>query len=343
MSGYATVQESLVWFSEETGQKPRQEQLTNLNDARRFFYSVHQRLRLDFYIEACFCVKQFCQSCFTCGTGENLVYDGISLPNEMEQIEAGWVNDRPIPMYDKWFEYKHGIKMSGSSSLKFIDMGGDFPLEQDWGCNRCAKLKFIALEEKDCNKVVTVRYVAPGGEDRIEQVKLSTGGSCIEGIAEKIHRPGGIVLPTGLEGGVIVQEAKTGQLLARLHPRITVPSFRRVKLTGACDGGQIYIRATRKYTDLYFDWEVVETDNKLALLDAHRYLKAVGVASTDPGWMQKAALHNKNVENYLAGANQRSDGGGTVRSINILPAENRRSGLRSRRVLKPWGQKGKWL
>lgn len=344
MSGYATVEESLVWLAEETGpSKPRADQLVNLNDARRLFYTVHQRLRLDFFIEACFCVKTFCQSCFTCGEGTDAVYTGISLPNEMEQVEASWANDRPIPLYDKWFEYKHGVKLSNNSYLKFIDMGGDYPLESDWECGKCAKLKFIALDQADCGKVVTVKYVAPGGEDRMEKIALTAEGNCIEGIAEKIHRPGGIVLPVGLVGGVLVQEATTGQLLARLHPRITVPSFRRLKLTGICCGQQIYVRATRKYTELYFDWEVVETDNKLAILDAFRYLKAMSIQSTDPGWMQKATLYMKNVENYLAGSNYRSDGGGTVRRINLLPAENRRSGLKTRRNMGAWGGKPKWL
>lgn len=344
MSGYATVEESLLWVGEDIGpSKPRPERLTKLNDARRLFYSIHQRLRLDFYIEACFCIKDFCQSCYTCGNGEEVVYSGISLPNEMQQVEAAWINDRPIPMYDKWYEYQHGIKSNNNSYLKFIDMGGDFPLESDWDCGKCAKLKFIALDGADCGKKVTVKYVAPGGDEKFEEVTLTSEGNCIEGVAEKLHRPGGIVLPTGLAGGVMVQDALTGQLLARLHPRITVPAFRRLKLTGVCDGGQVNVRATRKYTELYFDWEVVETDNKLALLDAVRYLKAMSIPSTDPGWKASAQVYLQNVEKYLSGDNSRSDGGSTVKRINILPAENRRSGLRMRRHTRQWGARPKWL
>lgn len=341
MSGYATVQEALVWLGDETGQKPRQEQLVNLNDARRLLYTVYQRLRLDFHIEACFCVKTFCQSCFTCGDDGIVTYDGISLPNEMEQIEAAWANSRPIPMYDKWFEYKNGLKLSEGSQLRFIDMGGDYPLEDDWACGTCVKLKFMALDGKDCGKLVTVKYINPDGEDRMEQIPLTTEGNCIEGSVSKMHRPGGIVLPVGLSGGVLVQDSITGKLLARLHPRITVPSFRRLKLTGTCCGSQVYVRATRKYTELYFDWEVIETDNKLALLDAYRYLKTIGLNSSDPTWLQKAAAYMSNVEAYLSGGNLRSDGASTIRNIQLLTQEGRRSGLRSRRFLSPWGLRNK--
>ena len=337
MSGYATVKEALGWLESDVGSKDRRTLLEYLNDARRLFYTVHQRLRLDFYSEACFCVDDFCQHCFSCGDNTEGTFVGISLPNEMEQVEAAWVNSRPIPLYDKWMEYKHGLKLSEGSQLRFIDVGGDYPLERDWGCNRCVKLKFIAIDPDDCGKQVTVKYTAPGGTEKLEHIGLTLEGNCVESHVEKLARPGGIVLPPGLVGGVLVQDAESGKLLARLHPRISVPSFRRLKLTGTCCGNQVYVRATRKYTELYFDWEVVETDNKLAILDAHRYLRIMSNNSSDPTWLQKAAAHMSNVEGYLSGANSRSDGASTIRNINLLPQEKRRSGLRSRRYISPWG------
>lgn len=341
MSGYATVQESVGWLESESGTKNRITALGHLNDARRLFYTVHQRLRLDFYIEACFLVDDFCQKCFSCGDHIDNTFVGISLPNEMEQVEAAWANSRPIPLYDKWMEYKNGVKLSEGSQLRFIDMGGDYPLERDWGCSTCARLKFIAVDPADCGKVVTVKYKNSDEADKLDQLALSTEGVCTENDVRTLARPGGIVLPTNLSGGVLVQDAHTGKLLARLHPRISVPSFRRLKLTGTCCGNQVYVRATRKYTELYFDWEVVETDNKLAIIDAYRYLKTIGLNSSDPTWLQKAAAYMSNVEAYLSGANSRSDGASTIKYINLLPAEKKRSGLRSRRFISPWGLRNK--
>lgn len=320
MSSYASVEQALGWLAAETGKdvtRNREELLTVLNDARALLYTIYQRVRLDFYIEGCVAVQEFCQPCLSC-SDTPATYLGISLPAEIEQVETLFAGTCPVPLYDKWVEYRTYIRGSGGC-LKGIDMGGDYPIQGDIDCGKCAKLKFTAIAQEDCGKIITVRYRDNGYEERQEHIKLAMEGLCIEAQASSLARPGGIVLPTGMKGGVIVQNAVDGRCLGRLSPRLTVPSFRRMKLTGICAGSHVAFRATRKFTEVFWDWEVIELggEGKLALLEAYRYNKNNGVNSADPAWIQKSKIHLDNVTQYIAGANMRSDGATGIKRINL--------------------------
>lgn len=334
MSNLATVEEAVSWLASEMGSHPvrnRASIIEALNDARRVFYTLYQRVHLDFYIEGCVAVQEFCQPCAGCAD----TYLGISLPPEIEQVEALWIGCQPIPLYDKWVEYRTFVRSSNSCLTKGIDKGGDFPLQADIPCGRCALLKFIATDPSDCGKIVTVRFRDASNEERLERATLAMDGSAIETPASSVCRPGGIVLPVGLNGGVIVQDGITGMALGRLHPKITVPSMRRLKLTSGCKGDHVAFRATRKFTEVYWDYDVIEVggEQKLALLEAHRYNKMVSTGSGDPAWQAKAKMHLENLTQYIAGSNMRSDGATVTRYIDIFgkSIKHRNGLLKSRR------------
>lgn len=326
MSNYTTMEEAIHWMAEEQGKNPDRDRVglvRDINDARRVFYTLYQKVRLDFHIEGCVAVQEFCVPCINCDTPET--YLGISLPAEIEQLEALWTGCQSVPLYDKWVEYKTFRRSSDSCLTKGIDMGGDWPIQADIPCGQCAKLKFTATDQSDCGKVVTVRYRDAGYEHRTQRIPLSMDGQCIETPAYSVDRPGGIVLPVGLNGGVLVTNATDGQPFGTLHPKITVPTFRRHKLAGVCKGDHVAFRATRKYTELYFDWDVIEVggEQKLALIEAHRYNKLIGSGSADPAWIAKANVHFQNVSQYIAGSNMRSDGATVTRRIDLFDPEIR--------------------
>lgn len=322
MSSYSTLEEAVNWIAAESGRHPernRSQIVDDINDARRLFYTIYQRVRLDFYVEGCVAVQCFCEKCNNCTEPEK--YTGVTLPAELEQLEALWTGCAPVPLYDKWVEYRTFVRNSNTCLTKGIDQGGDFPLQADIPCGQCSLLKFTATDKTDCGKEVFVRYLDSNNEERTEHIKLSLEGSCIESAASSVARPGGIVLPVGLQGGVIVQDAKSGKCLGRLNPKITVPAFRRVKLTGVKEGDFVAFRATRKFTELHWNWDVVEVggEQKLALIEAYRYNKLIGTGSGDPAWTAKAKLHLDNLTQYIAGSNMRSDGATVTRRIELFP------------------------
>jgi hypothetical protein len=314
--GYASTKQAIDWLASDMGRKAdrdRAEILIRLNDVRRLFYSIYQKIRLNFYSEACFPVKMLYEK----GQNGPQTYPGITLPQEMEQIEAIWSGVTPLPIYNNWYEYKGSIKSGLSQIPRSIDMGGDHPLPIDWNPELAVHPKFIATDVADCGKIVSVSFVDSNNENVREDLKLSTDGVATTGWAKSIRRPGGIVLPTDLVGGVMVQDAATSAFLGHLAPSNTIPAFRRLKLTGTCEGECVQVRATRKYADVFYDWEVVETDNKLAIVEAYRYLKIMEVNSSDAQWLAKARVHIENATQYLAGDNYRSDGASTVRKLNL--------------------------
>lgn len=320
MSNFATMEEAIGWIAAESGRHPERDRASivdSINDARRLFYTVYQRVHLDFYIEGCVAVQKFCEQCNGCPE----TYLGITLPSEVEQVEALWTGCSPVPLYDKWVEYRTFVRSSNSCLTKGIDKGGDHPIQADIPCGKCAKLKFSATDKADCGKIITVRYKDASNEERTDRISLALDGTCIDGLASHVARPGGIVLPVGMQGGVIVQDANSGLNLGSLNPKLTVPSFRRLKITGACEGELVAFRATRKFTELYWNWDVIETggEQKLALIEAYRYNKLIGTGSGDPAWTAKAKLHLDNLTQYIAGSNMRSDGANATRRIDLFP------------------------
>ena len=329
---HASTREALSWLASESGrsvESHRKELVEQLNDARRLFYSLNNRIRLDFHIDACFSVKEFYEPCLTCGC-EPEVYYGITLPQEMEQVESVWIGTTPVTIYNRWLQYRDGIQGKGSS-VKAIDVGNDFPIQSEWHPNKCIKPVFMASNQADCGKVITVTFTNANNEERRETLKLATTGVSTTSEVRSLKRPGGIVLPADLAGGIEVYDCMGGQHLGFFHPKVDVPAFRRLKLTGVCCGSIVHVHATRRFTNVEFDWEVIETDNKLAIMEAMRYLKIMAVNSSDAQWIAKARMHMDNMITYLGGDNLRDEGPATVRQLDFIRMPVKRSGLRSRK------------
>lgn len=329
---FVSTEKALGWIADEKGRTlkaNRQELLARLNDVRRLLYSLRHKIALDFHIEACFQVKDYYEPCLTCNC-EPQSYLGITLPHEMEQVESAWVETIPIPIHNRWLEYRDGIYGRGGL-VKIIDVGNDFPIQGDWHPKKCIRPAFVATNAEDCGKEVEVSFLDSTFAERHERVKLTLSGGSTLSEASSLKRPGGIVLPQDLKGGVVVYDCIGGAQLGHLHPKPQVSVFRRVKVAGVCCGSLIRVRATRRFTELEFDWEIVETDNKLAIIEASRYLDIMAVNSSDAQWLAKARAHMENVIVYLGGDNMRDEGPATIRELDFLKQPVRRTKLISRR------------
>jgi len=326
---FVTAAKAAGWVATELGRsmtnrEHRREVFDRLNDIRRLFYSAYQKVRLNFHIDLCFEVSEFYEECPTCGTAP-ATYAGFSLPQCVETVEQAWISGIPLKIYNRWYEYKSGIQGSGNTT-KLVDMGDNFPLPISWKTGTCEKLRFMAQSEKDCGKLARVTLVNSEGSNVTEEIPLTLAGSCTAGSALDLMRPGGIILPSDMVGGVTVS-GETGSVYGELAPGIEIPTFRRMKVPGACCGQIIQVSATRRFAEVHFDWEIIETDNKLAILEAHRYLKIMEVNSSDAQWIAKANMHLRNMVELIAGTNAKNEGASTVRRLDLIPEKTRRTGL----------------
>jgi len=111
--GYATLGQMLQWIEKPSGKtiKDNRCELVELaNRIRQHFYLLYETVPLYLDGEECFMVEEFPLDCNCKET-----FFGITLPDEYETVEAIWKNDIPIKMFDKWREYRDGIKSSCSA------------------------------------------------------------------------------------------------------------------------------------------------------------------------------------------------------------------------------------
>lgn len=327
---YVTTSKALTWVAEELGRSlpsQRQEVLSRLNDVRRLFYTAYQKIRLNFYSNVCFRLEELPEECPLCGD-EPATYLGLTLPHEMEQVEMAWLSGIPMNIHNGWYEYQTHTQ-GYTSKAKVVDMGIDYPLARDWLPGTCETLRFTVENHEDCGKRIRVSYYSSTGELETREIALNLDGVCITEVSS-LKRPGGIVIMDSLVGGLTVTGG-SGKIYGFIHPGTSVPAFRRLKVTNGCCGEIVHVKATRKFQEVSFDWEVIETDNKLAILEAVRYLKVLETNSSDAQWIAKSRMHMQNVIEFIAGANYRSDGSSSVRFLNLRPVKINRTGLRRNR------------
>lgn len=327
---FVTTAKAMTWVAEELGRSlPSQskEVLSRLNDVRRLFYSAYQKIRLNFYSDLCFKLEELPEECPTCGDSPS-TYLGFALPHELEQVEQAWLSGIPMNIHNSWYEYQTHTQ-GYTEKAKLIDMGIDYPLAKDWCPGTCETLRFIAESPEDCGKKIRVSFINSTDSLETREITLNLDGVCVTEV-KSLTRPGGIVILDDLCGGLTVT-GKSGVLYGYIHPGTSIPAFRRLKATNGCLGNIVHIKATRKFQEVCFGWEVIETDNKLAILEALRYLKVLETNSSDAQWIAKAKMHMQNCIELIAGANYRSDGGSSVRFLNLRPVKVTRTGLRRNR------------
>ena len=295
----------LSWMEvplQQDASRDRAYMLGQANKIRRIFYDLYREFEMEVDIEECFQAQDF-SHCAGCPPKTS----GITLPPYMQTVEAAWASSEPLSLYGKWREYKTGLKCSSDNLRAVYKMPGFYATERDvcpYGAH-CVGLMARDVDDKD--KKVKVTYRSETGVIT-EYVSLIFGGyRLLEQMAVEIKE---VVLPAGLKGSVVIAQ-KDGddkvRILSEYAPHELVPSYRRVKITGVGCDEVVVVRASRCYTDLFYDDDVVETDNRLAIENAARYL-FYSESGTGDAILKKAEFHYAKMRDDLKGMNSRELG-----------------------------------
>jgi len=236
-----------------------------------------------------------------------------------------------------WRSYKVG-QSDGTTincSRDMFDMGHNFSTALDPPLDGCLpiKIKTTSATDENDGKTVAVRYTDENGAEHTDHIPLSREYQKTSRNVTSLLSPGGIVLPHGLCGAVLVANGD-GEIIAELAPHQLVPAYRRYQVTGVCEGDQVSVRANREFHPLYFDYDVVETDNKRAFVEGALYLRYNDSINQDPSYTAKALSHDIKMREALLGEKSREFGKATRRNKFLSEGSVRRSGLIGRRT---WG------
>jgi hypothetical protein len=299
------------------------------NSVRQELYLMHSEVRTVMDVDECFTVQRFCLDCHECASS----YAGITLTNEMHGVEGIWKSSAPIKYHSRWREESSGIETGAKCTWEAIDQGAIFPFEVDASCSGSC-IHFRAVESADTNKVVVFRYVDSNGTERTENIKLSDSSWTRSNYpVKKLILPGAVALPGQLCGGVRVAVIKDDSIteLARYAPWEQVPSYRRIKILGAQPGDRVRVKANRKYHPLWFDDEIIESDNERGFINLANYIILNDSKSEDPNQVGRAMHFYNEAKKKFLGEKARDRGGYAEEKFNLQPRRPRRSRLLSRR------------
>jgi len=303
-----TLANMLKWIEQPfqtTVSRERDLLVTQANKIRRMFYDMYREFEMEVDVQECFRVQSY-GHCSGCPDDAR----GFTLPPYMQNVEAAWLSSEPLLLYSKWREYKVGRKPSSDALMAVYDMPGSFPTERDlcpFGCLH--SVQFMAKCPSDAGKKVKVEFKSTDGREE-EYVELVRSG--YTKMSKGVYEINAVVLPTDLKGGVVIAQSDDSdklRILSEYQPWEHVPSYRRVKVTGAQCDEAVVVTASRQYTDLYYDDDIVETDNRIAIENAARFL-FYSESGTGQDLMQKAAFHLEIAKDALRGMNSRDIGVG---------------------------------
>jgi hypothetical protein len=145
----------------------------------------------------------------------------------------------------------------------------------------------FAASNADTGKEVEIRYVAEDEKLHVEKVALAQGaGKRTRMQARKIDA---LILPTDLTG-IVRLEQSDGRVLSEYAPYEHVPSYKRVKVTGAPCDAVVAVTASRKYTPLYSDNDIAEFDDRNVIEHVGRHI-FYAESGADGPTMNKSEFH----------------------------------------------------
>jgi len=325
---YTTLAQALRWVAVGAGinaNQRRDEAVEIANRVRNKFYNWYDQANFTPTIDVCLEVQCFCVDC-SCENN----YFGITLPRDVSGIEAMWRLGDPVAMYGRYKEYRWGQQPAKSCLLESFDQGDDFPTERDiFPCGAATRLTLAAVRKEDCGKVVKIEYLDSGGQRFVERVVLANQPVLTERDVAHVVRPGGIVLPAGRVGDVILAQ-EGGRILSQYTPDETVPGYRRMKIGGTCGAGdQVMVKGARRFTEVFDDEDIVEANNALAWEATARALTFLKSTDASLNYEAKAESHFAFGKNELIGGGAQETGKGFIRRVD-LSHKIRTTGLRAR-------------
>lgn len=311
MHNYALAGEVLDWIAQPYGECDRAKLWPVLNEIRQRMYLLYESLPL-FDITMCFEVQEFCAECNICRD----TYRGVTLPREFQNVEAMWYGDTPVELYSSWREWQQGIAPECSCALEKYDLPGSFASERDPIFNRPERLRVSPILTADFGGTAVVRYIDHTGVNHVESLPLQLNGALTEFPARGLAQGAGFSKKR-TQGGVTLS-TESGRMLSMYAPDETVPSYRRIKITGIpqfC--AQVNIRGSRKFHPVYAETDVVETDNRVAFAEMARFIRINEKPSQNADDLRTMQAHAGQAKIALSGEKAREHGKSTRAELRI--------------------------
>jgi hypothetical protein len=331
-----TVSRALPIVAAKLGIDPstnRGEALTYLNRIRAMWYHEFHRIRLFDDLMECVPLQNFRHDCaLDCQCD---CFTGISLPTYMEGPVAAWIDKTPLTLRSRWKAKDVGLATWGPG-LDLIELSGTYPTFADIS-PPSDFIKLISTSTKDNGKKVYIK--GRGCNNQPVEIVLTIAGSGSVQSVQSIAIITSVVLPV-LTGGLTMSEVTSHRTLAIYNPATPeVPNFRRFRVQAGCAANSccypgIMVQASRTYTDLFFDEDVVEIGERLVLEAGARFY-LYGESTTDRAEIARAERDRADMFDKIRGMLARKKGG----MIQDGPVTNR-NGHRYGKKLP--GYKARW-
>lgn len=328
--GYTTLSTVKQWVKPGLGDCNEDALEEAVNFIRQHLYNWYSDVPLFLDAVQCFRVHQFAVDCNGC----NDCYDGITLPRDFQTVEAMWWNDWPITLRNDWREYQTGISPECSCNLEKIDVAGRFPTAVDLSTCHPKKLRALAVRAADAGKKLKVRGVGAAGDPLTHEFTLTVNPQDSPEAFKSIERHGGVIKDVTL--GRVVLADEDSNLLSTYEADETVPSYRRIKITGLPNGTRcVNIRAARQYYPLTDDDDIVETDIQAVFDSMARYLRLNRKADKSGDDLRSEKDHYATARGLMLGHISRDQGKATRTEVTIAtPSMLRTSGLNRTRAFR---------
>jgi hypothetical protein len=314
MSNYALAGEVIDWIKEPYGECDRTRLFKVLNECRERFYLMYESIQL-FDITMCFEVQTFCVDCNQCSD----TYRGVTLPRDFQNVEAMWFGNQPVELYSSWREWQMGIEPECNCNLQKFDMPGSYASERDPLAHHPEPLRAAAVNQADVGKEVVVRYIDFAKVNRMQVLKLSPEGALTEFPAIALAQGAGF--SKSRTAGPVTLGTASGRHLSIYGMDETVPSYRRVKITGLPrECSQVNIRGARKYFPVYRDTDVVETNNRVAFQEMARFIRINDKAAKIGDDIRTMTFHAGQAKVALGGEKSREVGKSVQSEVKIVGA-----------------------
>lgn len=297
---------------------------------------LYERSTTQWGVNLCVPTRCFCDECANdcAGKPTRRRIVGITLPSWIENVQGVRWNKRPMIQTDRWAVYPSDNDDGGAPWFGAEALGEDWPLMNDPSTCGVFRMCFVASNPADYGKTVRVRHLDNNGIERDETILLSGNWTPTNYWTQRLERPGGIVLPSDLKGGVTVRDDR-GLQLALYKPWETVPAYVRWALPGVDPkrNGFVEVKAYRRFIPLFDPTDVVETGTTTILENFTKHLILHGKTNADAADMQNSKRFFARGTEALEAELIRRRGVGQRLSINFVPQSPRQSGLRSKRFI----------
>lgn len=312
---YCTFQQAKEFVRDGLGTCEDEALGNAVNLIRQELYNWYAEVGLFMDVVECFRVQRYCFDCNACQDS----YLGITLPREAQQVEAMWHNDWPVTLRSSWREHQTGITPECDCRLEKFDMPGAFSTFVDIPFHCAVELIAVATHPDDVGKVLKIRGINAAGVPASEEIVLGLEPKRTRDGFKMIDGRGGIIKPV-TTGRVILSDG-AGRVYGIYEPDETVPSYRRIKISGLPDAcAAVNVRASRRFVRLYGDDDVVETDNQPAWDAMARYLRLYRRTDKDGAVMKAEAGFLAKAKAMITGEKSRDAGKGTSGNVQIKTA-----------------------